>query len=298
MSRETLNSYAARASGLTPVTHYWNVNSEQVKSLLKFNTKEEILYRGVSFSEDSDFIRSFYKYNKVPLLKGNLSSFSSSYDIVLEWLTSQKCSSRRSRKSREEKQEYKFIISTVLPIGFPMYDTRIMKIGNTMEEVALPNKYMNKYLTLNLLSVKHLSLSSWEKAKLKLEDCEIPENTYILNCVLTYESAPFEESKFSKEWINWDTRYTEFYSKIKANLNDLSKENVVGVSKMYYDILTEFKFDSGDSCSFEKGHDYDGDGEYIYLSVYNKGKSGDKETFQKCKELSGLSGWYDLHKDL
>ena len=189
-----------------------------------------------------------------------------------------------------------------MPIGFPMYDTRIMKIGNTMEEIALPNTYMNKYLTLHLLSVKHLSLSRWEEAKLKMADCEIPENTFILNCILSYESAPFEESKFSKEWINWDLRYSQLYSSIKANLEDISKEPVVGVDKKCYlgnmNGLIEFTLDDGNSvCAYTKEEDE----ENMYLYVYDKNslkKLGEREKLEKCKQLSGLSGWYDLHKDL
>lgn len=243
-----------------------------------------ILYRGVIFDKDSDFIKSFYKYNKAPPLKGAVTSFTVDENIVINWI---------SQYVNSDQNRYFFIISTIVPIGFPIFNIPDMHIGGNMEEIALPNIYKSKHLMLHLLSKKHLSLSGPEFAKDSKSVLSYNPNFYILNCSLSYEAAPFEESKISKRWLSWDTRFKEYSAKIKASINDISKEEINGIKKIFYTSgdaeFLDLSIPKNNSiCQFSP----DDDDGYIYLTVDTK------EILEKCKVLSGLSGWYDLHKEL
>jgi hypothetical protein len=285
-NKTSLFKLQAKAEGLSPYTDEWSLDDEQVQSVMEFNTDPHlILYRGVTFDKDSEFIRSFYKYNKAPPLKGAVTSFSPDANIVINWL----------HRIVPDKNKYYFVISVIVPLGFPIFNIPKMNIGGKMEEIAIPNIYNKKHLMLHLLSKRHLSLSGPEFAN------EIPRETllerypnfYILNCSLSYEAAPFEESIISKTWYSWETRFQEKSAKIKATINDISKEKMNGLEKHFMENgEVEFiKLTKPNEyyCYFH--NDYK-DPEYIYLSALSK------ESLEDCKKLSGLSGWYDLHKEL
>ena len=77
---------------------------------MEFNKNPHlILYRGVIFDKDSDFIRSFYKYNKAPPLKGAVTSFTPDENIVIDWIS-------RALAPEMDPDKYFFIISVVVPI--------------------------------------------------------------------------------------------------------------------------------------------------------------------------------------
>ena len=290
-------SLQEKAVGLDSNTKKWDLNDKQVQSVMEFNTNPHlVLYRGIVFDKDHEFIRSFYKYNKSPSLIKDIVSFSTNFETALDWITSITFDEPRRRKNRN-LGKYFFIISTILPVGFPMFDTVKMDIGNDLQEIGLPFKYNNKYLMFHLLSKKHLSLAgpgliNQEKKQIILNS--IP-NIFILNCFLSYESAPFEESPVSQYWKSWDNRFTEFWAKTKANINDISKEKENGIIKNEYTYGGEnknldFNKESNPTepyCHFENGYEP----EFIYL------RASSQENVQNCKHLSKLYGWYDLHKN-